>query len=109
MHKQTLPALHESLIELSKGMNPINEAAAKQITETRAAILAIEGVDTSQMLNYSARLKEIQSLDATISQRCKILASLDAQIEKQLLAAAAIHPQQPRRHTPGRTNGAATN
>lgn len=105
MHKQTLPTLHQSLVELSNSNSVHYEVTAQAIRETRTAILAIEGVE---LPDISAKVKEIERLDAAIRAKSATLASLEVQVEKQLLAASAIY-QQNFRHPLNRTNGASTN
>ncbi len=106
MKNTSLLSLQKSLVALSDSNSVHYETTAQQIRETRAAILAVEGVDTSQILDYTARLEQIEKLDAEIAKKSRLLESLRVQVEEMQMVAGSLYQRSVKT---SRTILAATN
>ena len=91
MKNTSLLSLQKSLIALSDSNSVHYEVTAQQIRETRIAILAAEGVDMSKFLDYTARLEQIEKLDAEIAKKSRLLESLRVQVEEMQMVVGSIY------------------
>lgn len=79
----SISALRASLVELSKSDTIHYEVTAKELSDTRFAILQLEGFDAEKSLDLARRFRQISELETQIDQLFKRKSELELQVEQK--------------------------